>query len=550
MKPAAINCSTLTVCLCIALAAQIVRAGPNDLLAEGAGDRLWAAHVVQNADRQLPGQRTVFRARGAGESERWRQAAEVAAPASALTHRGSELVVLFESGEWKFVSDAGVRGGDRLPGDAPVRALAGDGNSLYAVGLAHPMPTTRTATRSATRRAAAAAAAGGAATTSAAVEIASAPTPPTTTAPTTASAQVPLGLFRLERGEWVLVTPLPALLPQNQLTRLVLTIAGGRPLLAGLLRDGSIRTVELSRDHTWLDRATIRPSFEIQRMELLDYRGQPTLWLAGETGAGEIYLHDGSAWSKAIELKPGTTLGPGTDRALAVAFGRLRLLYAGGDGKLFEQSFNPDGSADAPPTQGTVRPPPPDPRVMQFVQLGVMILLMFVMLSTLRRRGSIQEAMRRADRLSLAPLGSRLAAGLIDALPLLVVPAFLAYTEPTLVAAQLRLEDPAMQGWSVAATALYLLHTTVCELFFARTLGKLLLGMRVADLSGARPPAKAMVIRNVLRLVDLLLIGFPLIMVLLSPLRQRIGDVAAGTLVVRADVVIPPEDPPPAEDEE
>jgi hypothetical protein len=42
-------------------------------------------------------------------------------------------------------------------------------------------------------------------------------------------------------------------------------------------------------------------------------------------------------------------------------------------------------------------------------------------------------------------------------------------------------------------------------------------------------------------------------MVFLSPLRQRIGDVAAGTLVVRAGVVIPPpSDSPdaPAEDDD
>ena len=80
----------------------------------------------------------------------------------------------------------------------------------------------------------------------------------------------------------------------------------------------------------------------------------------------------------------------------------------------------------------------------------------------------------------------------------------------------------------------------LAEALFARTLGKAIFGLRVANLDGSRVTARAAVVRNILRIVDLTLALFPLVMVFFSPLRQRLGDVAAGTLVVRSGVIIPP----------
>ena len=76
-------------------------------------------------------------------------------------------------------------------------------------------------------------------------------------------------------------------------------------------------------------------------------------------------------------------------------------------------------------------------------------------------------------------------------------------------------------------------------------------GLRVVNLDGSRVRPRAAMLRNILRVVDLTLALFPLVMIFLSPLRQRIGDVAAGTLVVRAGVVIPPaqRDATPREDD-
>jgi uncharacterized RDD family membrane protein YckC len=518
--------------------APLAGAGTYDLFAESGDERLWSAQHVPNADRNLPGKRTVVRLRGAGESERWKQLAELGKETASLTHRGSELVVLLEDGDWRFVADSGVRSGDLLPGGAPIRALAGDRDTLWAVGLAPPTPvltTNTTTTRSAT------------------ADVERPATAPATTRAATTSP-LPTMLYRLDSGRWTPVVELPTrLLPLGEIapTNGLRMAVPRRPADA---RGTLARRVDphrhLAEGNAWIDRGTIRPTITTTRHELLVHSGRASLWAAGDVGAGEVYqLTD--RWQGPTPLKTEPPLGPGLDRALASAFGRLRMLYVGGNGQLTEQSFNAEGVAEGTPTQAKVQALPPDPRIAQFVQLGVMVLLMFVMLSTLRRRGSIQEAMRRADKLPLAPILLRFLAGIIDALPLILVPAYVVITSPTMDSTQVqeRMNDPIIQAWEGGAAVFYLAYTALAEALFARTLGKAIFGLRVANLDGTRVTARAAVVRNVLRIVDLTLALFPLVMVFFLPLRQRLGDVAAGTLVVRSGVIIPPADSARADDQ-
>jgi uncharacterized RDD family membrane protein YckC len=80
---------------------------------------------------------------------------------------------------------------------------------------------------------------------------------------------------------------------------------------------------------------------------------------------------------------------------------------------------------------------------------------------------------------------------------------------------------------------IYLVYVIAAELLFGKTLGKWFFGLQIVGLDGKRPPLVALLVRNLLRLVDLALMWLPLAMVLFSPLRQRVGDLAAGTLVVQ-----------------
>ena len=77
-----------------------------------------------------------------------------------------------------------------------------------------------------------------------------------------------------------------------------------------------------------------------------------------------------------------------------------------------------------------------------------------------------------------------------------------------------------------------------------RTLGKYLVGLRVVGMEGQPLDARSAMVRNLLRAVDVLPSGYAigLITLLTSRYGQRLGDHAAGTLVIRTDKVArPPE---------
>jgi len=110
-------------------------------------------------------------------------------------------------------------------------------------------------------------------------------------------------------------------------------------------------------------------------------------------------------------------------------------------------------------------------------------------------------------------------------------------------------------GWFAAvvipAAAIYLLYHFVLEVaMHGRTPGKRIAGVRLVTAAGAPPGAGALLTRNIFRIVD----GFPgvysvgLIATLLTPRHQRIGDLAAGTLLVyeRTDVPLQVPAIPPA----
>jgi uncharacterized RDD family membrane protein YckC len=140
-------------------------------------------------------------------------------------------------------------------------------------------------------------------------------------------------------------------------------------------------------------------------------------------------------------------------------------------------------------------------------------------------------------RCDVAVTGRRVIATLIDSVLLGG-----AYT--LLVALFGRSTHPRPWEWdgtlpNVAANLLYgvgvLLYFVVLEGYFGQTLGKMVAGIQVVrEGIGSAPGLGAAIIRTVLRLVDGLF-GYAVafIVVLASEKRQRIGDMAAQTLVIR-----------------
>jgi uncharacterized RDD family membrane protein YckC len=93
-------------------------------------------------------------------------------------------------------------------------------------------------------------------------------------------------------------------------------------------------------------------------------------------------------------------------------------------------------------------------------------------------------------------------------------------------------------GGFLASFAISVVYFTVMEGFLGATVGKFMTGIRVVKEDGSRLDVGAALIRNLLRVVDaffLYLVGA--IFVWTSPLKQRLGDRVAKTVVVTAGSV-------------
>jgi uncharacterized RDD family membrane protein YckC len=97
-------------------------------------------------------------------------------------------------------------------------------------------------------------------------------------------------------------------------------------------------------------------------------------------------------------------------------------------------------------------------------------------------------------------------------------------------------DEPRWFGAVVApALAIYFLYHLVLELTMrGRTPGKRIAGVRIVARDGGAPRGGALLARNVFRLIDSLplLYGVGLVSVLVTREHVRIGDMAAGTLLV------------------
>jgi uncharacterized RDD family membrane protein YckC len=96
-------------------------------------------------------------------------------------------------------------------------------------------------------------------------------------------------------------------------------------------------------------------------------------------------------------------------------------------------------------------------------------------------------------------------------------------------------EDLASALYVLGFFLLYIGYGIACEYFWkGQTLGKWMLGLRVMDMAGLELQFSQIVIRNLLRIFDQLpawgLVGA--VAMLASKHRQRLGDLAAGTVVI------------------
>jgi uncharacterized RDD family membrane protein YckC len=470
-----------------------------NLLAHANKDFFWVARITP-PEGSADTDHTRIDYRSAGSSA-WESLTDIPARAIGLADLGGRVAVLIESGEWLLFGEegSGSVSGEPLPRNAKIVAIATESDVLWAIGIT-PAPTTQPAG-----------------------------TQPTTL-PASASPQPPLSLFMRKGDKWMPAAgpAIPADISPD--LPLSLAIIEQTPYLAVQRADHHIDVLRQT-PAGWQETGRSPAPAQSGAFKLLCNLNPPILWVAGET-ADELRTLPLDKQGKVVPLKP--TNAPISDRTAVYAVNAIREISIV-NGKLVDQEYNPQ--TFAPNTSATVSLPAPatSPITTPLFQLGIFVALVFAIFSSTRRRRQLLEATPHLENVELADLARRLAAGLIDAFP---------FAAPIIVGFQSvqmheSTADPSFSGTPVffavfaAAWFVYLIHTAASEALAGKTLGKWVLGLRVVRLDGGTPDPVALLIRNFLRLVDIGLMCVPLVFIAFSPLRQRIGDVAAGTIVIR-----------------
>ena len=136
---------------------------------------------------------------------------------------------------------------------------------------------------------------------------------------------------------------------------------------------------------------------------------------------------------------------------------------------------------------------------------------------------------------------SRSLAWLLDAVAILVATMVLA---SVLRALGGLVSDVSMALFLIAVFIVSFGYAMVLEWFWhGQTLGKRVLGLRVMDVRGLRLQPYQIVIRNLLRAVDSLPMAYLLggVVCLINRHAQRLGDLAANTIVIRERRVVEPD---------
>jgi uncharacterized RDD family membrane protein YckC len=132
--------------------------------------------------------------------------------------------------------------------------------------------------------------------------------------------------------------------------------------------------------------------------------------------------------------------------------------------------------------------------------------------------------------LPLARVGSRVLAGVVDYFLLFLVVLLWSAGMITLSSGLGLRPGWGIGFWILGAFALEYGYFAVQEIVFdGRTVGKRVFGLRVVARDGAAAGNGALLVRNLVRSIDLL---FGVMLMALDPLARRLGDRLAGTLVV------------------
>lgn len=245
-------------------------------------------------------------------------------------------------------------------------------------------------------------------------------------------------------------------------------------------------------------------------------------------------------------------LAEGTQSWRALGVGNaLVVLMSDGAGKLWQATRDLSTAVDvvSKPEAITVTEMPRHVDESAVAMMIVLVAATVILLATWRR-GPAGQRVALPPSVRPAEVWRRIVAGLIDLVPGLVIVMFaFGIGDPVGV---LLANWPGMGpgNWEQMMPALIVIgitivHSCVCEVFTGRTLGKRFTGCRVVTSTGEAPNVWQVLARNGVKILEM--VAYPmLIFMVLSPLRQRLGDVVGKTVVViEVPIPVEPEDSTP-----
>lgn len=471
------------------LVAQGYAAGPTQkrLIAVGQDQSYWICVTTPTGTDAKGNEQRVFsiRQRVDAVTGRWAEIARIPREIISTAAVGNRLAVLFDDGEWRLFQPGGNPPGPALPeGYLPIQ-FASDNHHLLAIAIHHPIHTT---------------------------------TKPTTSYATQPPVEAPASrvVFRWDGSAWSHLTDLPVQLNTDDLA-----IARVNGLLHIAARhDATIDLWSLSSDWRKIDSISAK---DVVRFKVL----------AGANGPLVASLQSDGKW---MIVAPGLdepikSFTPQQPSDVAIVGPTLRLVYLK-DATVEQIAYDNYGQGDAFPMAVVGDVTVPSQTAQSWMHIAGLLLLTITMLLTFRQRPALREEVLKGAAFRVAPFGRRLAAGFIDAVPHLAGVVFMLDSAQN--AQQLGFAGAsalALGGYFVGL-GIYLLHVTLAEALWGRSFGKMLFGLRVLNYDGTRVSVDRILLRNFLRLVDLLFYA-PLLLIFLTPMRQRIGDLAARTIVVQ-----------------
>jgi uncharacterized RDD family membrane protein YckC len=143
---------------------------------------------------------------------------------------------------------------------------------------------------------------------------------------------------------------------------------------------------------------------------------------------------------------------------------------------------------------------------------------------------------------TIAGVGSRIVAQILDnlvAIPLTLVAVLLAGSLASVFVTSSEGADFANAAIGIFAFFVYFGYFLVAEaVTTGKTPGKSAMGLRVIRVDGSAVDFGAVAVRNVIRVIDLSVVLVGLVVMFFQPQTRRLGDLAAGTVVVRDRALI------------